>query len=99
MGKRTKNMAKHKMYDETPSLAHDEEGNVKVKKAEKKAEVKGDDHEPDGAGLDELIKQHDEMKKMHDKHQADMMARIQKHSKKAADTSDSDSSGTPVNNK
>ncbi len=73
-------MGKSKMYEENPRLAHDEDGNVKVKKDAPKAEAAGDTGEPDGAGIEELLKQHKEMKDMHDKHQADMMARIKKKS-------------------
>jgi hypothetical protein len=85
-------MAKHSMYDENPRLAHDEDGNVKVKKDAKKESPAGDTGEPDSEGLDDLIKQHKEMKAMHDKHQADMMDRI----KKRGATSGSDDVGAPI---
>lgn len=89
-------MAKHSLYDENPHLEHDEEGNVKVKKSDKKKSAAGDTGEPDGEGLSELLRQHEEMKKMHDKHQADSMARIMKHSKKAGATSGSNDVGEPI---
>lgn len=91
-------MAKHSMYDETPKMEHDEDGNVKVKKSAKPApeDDAGDTGEPDGAGLDELIKEHKEMKAMHDKHQADMMARIKKHATKPGATSGSNDVGAPI---
>lgn len=89
-------MAKHNLYDETPSLAHDEEGKVKVKKAAKKESSAGDTGEPDSEGLDHLIKEHKAMKEMHDKHQADMMARITKHAKKPGATSGSNDVGAPI---
>ena len=43
-----------------------------------------------------LIKEHKAMKEMHDKHQADMMARITKHSKKPGATSGSNDVGVPI---
>lgn len=73
-------MAKHSMYDETPRREHDGEGNVKVVRPAKKESSSDNTGEPDSAGLAELLKQHEDMKKMHDKHQAESLERIKRFS-------------------
>lgn len=88
-------MAKHSMYDETPKMEHDEEGGVKVKKPEKKSDTGEHDTAPED-DVKEMLKQHEEMKKMHDKHQADSLERIKKHVAKKGATAGSDDVGAPI---
>lgn len=76
-------MAKHNLYDETPSLAHDEDGNVKVKKATKKESSAGDTGEPDGEGLDRLIEDHKKAKEAYEKSESLLFNRTKKDGKGA----------------
>jgi len=73
-------MAKHDLYKETPKMEHDDEGNVKVKKPDKKSDDTGEHDTAPSDDIKEMLKQHEEMKKMHDKHQADSLDRIKKKS-------------------
>ena len=63
------------MYTENPHLEHDEAGNVHVVKAAVIASNVGDAAKT-AVGMPELLKQHEDMKAMHDKHQADSLAHI-----------------------
>lgn len=64
-------MAKHSMYDETPSIAHDEEGNSKVKKAEKKKEVPKEKTEMASSGLPSHVRHAHERRDMHNRHEVE----------------------------
>jgi hypothetical protein len=73
-------MAKHNLYDETPSLAHDEEGKVKVKKAAKKEPELGP-MMSDADGLDKLIEDHKKAKEAYEKSESSLFKRIKKDDK------------------
>jgi len=73
-------MAKHNLYDETPSLSHDEEGNVKVKKPEKKKPEPGP-MMSDADGLDKLIEDHKKAKEAYEKSESSLFKRIKKDDK------------------
>jgi hypothetical protein len=75
-------MAKHNLYDETPSLAHDEEGKVKVKKAAKK-EAEPGPMMSDAEGLDKLIEDHKKAEAAYEASKAKLFNRNKKEEKGA----------------
>jgi hypothetical protein len=75
-------MAKHNLYEETPSLAHDEEGKVRVKKAEKK-EAKPGPMMSDAEGLDKLLEDHKKAKEAYEKSESLLFNRGKKEEKGA----------------
>lgn len=95
-------MGKHKMYENSPKMEHDDKGVVKVtkdeKSAEKKAEVKKDDgdtdeekspgaHENHSQDIKDMHKRHHaEFKDMHARHEKEMTSMHTKHQKTAGAT-------------
>lgn len=66
-------MSKHSMYDETPSIGRDKEGNTKVEKPEKKKSEEHKEgkkkHESASSGLPTHVRHAHERREMHSRHE------------------------------
>lgn len=82
-------MARHtKLYDKSPKAERDEDGNMKVKKAEEKAEENQDSGAgpgEDGSGADMVNTKEPQMKEMHDRHINEMKDMHDRHEKEHKD--------------